>query len=322
VDAELSVLACQPSAAAEDQALTACIESRQLLGDPAASAPAGDAVVVAPLTAALPGSGADARVDGVLAVKLSSAGRRLTEDDHGLLAGVASHVAVAIANQRLTERERNRLRSYAMQVTQAQEDERKRIARELHDEASQNLVVIRRGLTALGASVGDHPAAAQLSELRDLAGQTVAGLRRFSRDLRPPTLDALGVSSALDQLVTQVHERSGLAADFCVEGPYRRLPIETELAVFRIGQEALHNVERHGAASSVAVDLTFEHGRVRLKVTDDGCGFQPPQNLEELPESGKLGLIGMRERAQLVGGTLQLHSRPGTGTRVELEVPG
>lgn len=317
----LSVLACQPSTASWKDALTACLHSRRPLDDPAGAASARDDIVVVPLTADLPGSGPEGRVDGVLVVKLGPA-CRLTEDDLGLLAGVASHVAVAIANERLTESERNRLRSYAMLVTQAQEEERTRIARELHDEASQNLIVIRRGLAALTASLGDHPAVPELGGLQALVGQSVAGMREFGRDLRPPTLDELGVSSALDQLVTQVRERSGLAAQLRVDGPYRRLPTETELAVFRIGQAALHNVERHAAAAIVDVELTFGHEWVRLTVTDDGCGFQPPQNLDELPETGKLGLIGMRERAQLVGGTLQIRSRPRTGTRIDLEVPG
>ena len=109
---------------------------------------------------------------------------------------MASHVAVALSNERLAEAERNRLRSYAMAVTRAQEEERKRIARELHD-ASQSLVVIRRRLADLSESFSGHPAATALGELGDLAGQTVAGIRRFSRDLRPPTLDELGVSYAL-----------------------------------------------------------------------------------------------------------------------------
>jgi signal transduction histidine kinase len=92
--------------------------------------------------------------------------------------------------------------------------------------------------------------------------------------------------------------------------PYRRLPTETELAVFRIGQAALHNVERHATAATVDVELTFGHGWVCLTVSDDGCGFQPPQHLDELPETGKLGLIGIRERAQLVGERCRTKSTP------------
>jgi signal transduction histidine kinase len=318
---ELSVLACHPGDDPAGRALTSSLREHwpvtQL--DPLAFPASG--VVVVPLTADLPGSGPEGRVDGLLAAKADPA-RPPTADDHRLLAGVASHLAVAIANERLAESERNRLRSYARLITEAQEEERKRIARELHDEASQNVVVIRRSLVALAASLDHHPAAHELEQLSELAGQTVAGMRRFSRDLRPPTLDELGLSSAFDQLVTQVGDRSAtLVPEFRVTGASRRLPIETELAVFRIGQETLHNVERHAAATTVVVELTFDASVVRVKITDDGCGFDPP-HLGMLPEAGKLGLIGMHERTQLVGGTLQILSRRGAGTTVLLEVPG
>ncbi|MEX1091786.1 MAG: GAF domain-containing sensor histidine kinase [Acidimicrobiia bacterium] len=320
-EAELSVLGCHPMDDPAGDVLTACLKEQQRRAEHGPSAVPGLGIVVVPLTADLPGSGPEGRVSGLMVVKTRS-GRSLTDDDHQLLAGVASHLAVAIANERLTESERNRLRSYAMLMTQAQEEERKRIARELHDEASQNVVVIRRRIAALAASLDDHPAAVTLVELSDLAGQTVAEMRRFSRDLRPPTLDELGLSSALEQLATQVSERSALAVEFRATGRSRRLSIETELAVFRIGQAGLHNVERHAAANAVTIELTFEPDRVRLEVTDDGRGFEPPQNLAELPEAGKLGLIGMHERTQLVGGTLQILSRPNAGTRILLEVPG
>jgi len=320
-DTELTVLACHPDEDPAGGELTACLREQQLLAERAPETLPGLGIVVVPLTADLPGSGPEGRVSGLMAAKINP-GRPLTEDDHRLLAGVASHLAIAIANERLTESERNRLRSYAMLMTQAQEDERKRIARELHDEASPNVVVIRRRIAALAAILDDDPAAVELGELSDLAGQTVAEMRRFSRDLRPPTLDELGLSSALDQLVTQISERSALAAQLRVTGPPRRLPIETELAVFRIGQAGLHNVERHAAANSVAIELTFEADRVRLEMIDDGRGFELPQDLTELPEAGKLGLIGMHERAELVGGKLQILSRPDIGTRILLEVPG
>lgn len=320
--AEQSVLACQPAGDPAAGALTACLLAHPTLrADDAGAVPPDAGIVVVPFTDDLPGSQRPDCVSGLLAAKVDPA-RVLTDDDHQLLTGVASHLAVAIANQRLTESERNRLRSYATLMTHAQEEERKRIARELHDEASQNVVVIRRSLDALIASLDGHPAATELGELSELAGQTVAGMRRFSRDLRPPTLDELGVASALEQLVSHVHERGRLAAELRIAGTPRRLPIETELAVFRVGQAALHNVERHAAAATVEVELTFEPGRVRLEVTDDGRGFDAPQNSAELLEAGKLGLIGMQERAQLVGGTLQIRSHPSSGTSVLLEVPG
>lgn len=104
--------------------------------------------------------------------------------------------------------------------------------------------------------------------------------------------------------------------------PVRRLAIETELSVYRIGQAALHNVERHAGASEVTAALAFRSEQIDLEVVDDGCGFVFPQDLADLPGEGKLGLVGMQERAKLVGGTLQIRSSPGAGTRVFLQVPG
>lgn len=319
---EMSVIAAHSGTGGGTGALAASLRCREWSEDPSGPVAYGsEDIVVVPLSTDIPGPGAGAGVVGVLAAKVNHA-RPLTADDHRLLVGVASHVAVAIANARLAEAERNRSRSYAMAVTRAQEDERTRIARELHDEVSQSLVVIRRRLADLAENLGGHPVAADLDELGDLARQSVAGMRRFSRDLRPPTLDALGVSSALEQQVLHVRERGDLAAGFRVTGVLRRLPAETELALFRIGQAAMHNAELHADAADVDVELAFEPGCVRLCVLDNGCGFDLPLNLYELLEVGKLGLVGMSERAELVGGRLQLTSRPGTGTRVDVQVPG
>lgn len=317
----LSLLACHPPL---DRCSTELRESLRQLGPIEDTEDRGSfatGLAVIPLEADLPGSGPSGRVNGLLAVK-HDPGRSLAPADFRLLQGVASHLAVAIANERLSESERDRLRSYAMMMTKAQEDERKRIARELHDEASQNVVVIRRALADLAVSLDGHPAALELSELGKLAGDTLIGMRRFSHDLRPPTLDQLGLSSALEQLVVEVRERSALNVTLEVSGVPRRLPIDRELAVFRIGQSALHNVERHAQANGVTIELTFDRDAVRLEISDDGAGFEVPKNLEELPESGRLGLIGMHERAELAGGKLEIDSRPGMGTSVRLDISG
>jgi signal transduction histidine kinase len=312
-----TVLACHPVDKPSEDAMTAWLREQPPVSRLAQEA----GLVLEPVIADLPDPETAGSVRGLLAAKINP-DRPLTDDDRRLLAGVASHVAIAIANERLTESERDRLRSYAMLMTEAQEEERKRIARELHDEAAQNVVVIRRRLAVLAQRHPEKSIASELDELGDLAGQTVTGIRRFSRDLRPPTLDELGLSSALEQLVAQVRERSALTGELSVEGRPRRLRIETELAIFRVAQAALHNVERHAAATAIGIELTFEPNGVRLEITDDGRGFESPQNITQLTEEGKLGLIGMHERAQLMGGTVQISSRPGSGTRVLLEVPG
>lgn len=250
----------------------------------------------------------------------------------GIIVSVGVVMAIPVERERLQRRRaeansqrlarlRHRLRAYAQLVVRAQEDERRRIARELHDEAAQNLVAIRRNLDALVTSLDTHPAAAELVRTQDLAGKTLAGLRRFSRDLRPPTLDDLGLASALEALVSDVRRRTGLAIELTVTGSSRRLPSETELALYRIGQGALHNVERHAHASRVSIDVTYDLPCVRLVVCDDGGGFELPDNLEDLTRGGKLGLVGMSERAELVGGRLEIHSAPGAGTRVCVETP-
>ena len=278
-------------------------------------------LTVVPLEANLPGSGSSGRVEGLVAARHDPL-RPPTPNDIRLLEGVASHLAVAIANERLSESERQRIRSYARMMTQAQEDERKRIARELHDEASQNVVVMRRALADISNSLDGHPAAKELSELDKLAGETLVGMRRFSRDLRPPTLDQLGFYSALEQLVAEIAERSAVKTNFQATGASRRLPIDKELAIFRIGQAALHNVERHAEADTVTIELAFEPKKIRLEIRDDGCGFEVPDSLDRIPKTGELGVIGMHERAELAGGRLEIQSEPGKGTRVILEVPG
>ncbi|HEX6221619.1 MAG TPA: GAF domain-containing sensor histidine kinase [Acidimicrobiia bacterium] len=315
-----TIIACHSVDGPTGSVLMTCLRDGLTTGHHDHPASQEDGIIVEPVVADVPAPGTAGRVRGLLAAKVSP-GRPITDDDRKLLAGVASHVAIAIANQRLSDSERDLLRSYAMQMTQAQEEERKRIARELHDEASQNVVVIKRKLAALSNRLTETSIAAELTTISELAGQTVAGMMRFSRDLRPPTLDELGLTPALEQLLVEVRERSAIPSELSIEGQPRRLPIETELAIFRIGQAAVHNVERHAAASSVSVRIWFEPDLIRMEVRDDGRGFEAPRNMTQLTEQGKLGLIGMHERAQLVEGTIQINSRPGAGTAILLEVP-
>lgn len=281
----------------------------------------GNGVVAVPFDIDLPEPGPAGRVSGVLAVQ-TRPGRSMTDDDHQLLVGVANQLAIALANSRMKDLERDRVRSYARLVTSAQEEERKRISRELHDETAQNLVAIGRSLDALSAELDDGRAPAGLHRLRELTSHTLSSLRDFSRDLRPPVLDDLGLPSALDSLVSDLCRRSELSIDLAVEGPPRRLNADAEMVLFRICQAALHNVERHAGASRAGVVLAFGPDRVRLTVTDDGRGFDLPDDIADLAAWGKLGLLGMQERAQLVGAGLELTSHPGAGTRVDVEVVG
>lgn len=209
---------------------------------------------------------------------------------------------------------------YAQLVVEAEEDQRKRIARELHDEPLQLFLHLARTLERLGdapevpTGVADGLAKARLQAL-DAAGR----LRTIARDLRPPALDQLGFVAALSSLLADVEEASGTLVELAVEGADRRLPAELELGAFRIAEEAVRNAVRHGAAQQLHVAVRIGEGALGLRVSDDGHGFVPGEAAGEA--SGHLGLLGMRERTRLLGGHLELASTPGRGTVVEATFP-
>ena len=214
--------------------------------------------------------------------------------------------------------------SYAREIVRAQEEERQRIARELHDVSLQSVVLLCRRLDAVEeAAVDGLPAdvAATLTGARTLAEAIGAELRRFSRDLRPSVLDDLGLVPAIRSLLADLGERSGIRGSFALTGQPCRLPATVEVSLFRIAQESLRNVEKHANASHVSVRLAFDRETVGLEVADDGRGFQMPQSTTHLAAAGRLGLLGMQERASLTGGACEVDTRPGQGTRVSVELP-
>jgi PAS domain S-box-containing protein len=222
------------------------------------------------------------------------------------------------------------LRFYLSQVLKAQEAERVRIARELHDDTAQALTGLSRRLDMLvdtlassGNQMPQEPQeiARRLEELREQSDGILEGVRRFSRDLRPSVLDDLGLLPALKWLATALEEQHGIAANIRVLGEQHRLPDEVELALFRIAQEALSNVGKHSHASAVELTLSFRDGGITLIVADNGKGIELAPGASDLAASGKLGMIGMQERARLLGGTLAVHSEPGAGTSVVVKVP-
>ncbi|HLB29761.1 MAG TPA: sensor histidine kinase, partial [Dehalococcoidia bacterium] len=220
-------------------------------------------------------------------------------------------------------RAQENLRTYLRLATEAQEEERKRLARELHDDTIQSLVVIKASLDALMAEKR-LPAmvGARLDAVRRMVEAAVDDVRRFSRDLRPSMLDDLGLVHAVDWLVADMAQRTGIQARLKVEGEPWRLRAETEVAVYRIVQEALRNVEKHSGAASVDVMLSFSPDGLVAEVADDGRGFDPAQVLEGHGHGAGLGLMGMQERAQLVGATASIRSQPGQGACVTIEVQG
>ena len=210
-----------------------------------------------------------------------------------------------------------RLRQMSSQVLTAQEEERKRIARELHDDTAQALTSVLVRLRLLERSLEDERLQRGLAELRDLTGATLEGVRRMAIDLRPPMLDDLGLEAALQSHVQDFTQRWAIRATFA-SSRLGRLPVAVELVLYRIAQEALSNVAKHANASRALVRLTGRGQALRLVVEDDGCGFDV-EATRHSRESG-LGLFGMEERLALVGGTLRVESVAGEGTRVWAEV--
>ena len=218
---------------------------------------------------------------------------------------------------------RQNMQYYITQITRAQEDERLRISRELHDDTAQVLVGLSRGLDSLisGKSKLPKPAIERLDKLHEMTDSALKDVRRFSQDLRPSVLDDLGLVPALEWLATDIEKQGGVTTEFSITGNQRRLQPESELAIFRIAQEALSNVRKHSQASTVEMTIDFSDDAVTLIITDNGQGFYVPQRTSDLVLYEKLGIIGMRERARLVGGTLIVQSDIGAGTTVTLRVP-
>jgi signal transduction histidine kinase len=256
---------------------------------------------------------------GALSLVSLNKAKSFSDRDVTILAGIGHQAGIAIENARLYEN----MRFYVRQITRAQEDERKRIARELHDDTAQALIDLSRRLDNLAISREQlsETVIGRLEEFQELIDSILQGVRRFSRDLRPSVLDDLGLLPALEWLTANLMEEDGIETELKVYGDRRRLPPEAELALFRIVQEALSNVRRHSQASRVVTVVEFGEGRVRITVKDNGQGVELPGATSDLASTGKLGLIGMHERARLLDGTLTVRSEPGKGTTVTVDAP-
>jgi signal transduction histidine kinase len=211
--------------------------------------------------------------------------------------------------------------AYAAYVIKAQEEERARIAQELHDEPLQTVVHLYRLLDRLSSAPAGHGADVRrgLGEARAVAEGIAEELRRLARGLRPASLEDLGLETALRRLVADADGRGSLRAELRVDGEPRRLDPLLELGLFRIAQEGVRNVERHARALHVEVGLRFDPEEVELTVQDDGRGLPPTVAAEG--ELHGLGLVGMEERAALLGGRFEIDSRPLHGTRLHALIP-
>ena len=235
---------------------------------------------------------------------------RFSDEDVRLAETFAARAAVAVD---LSER----VASDALRrVVSAQELERQRLARELHDETGQALTSILLGLKRVEDAASASEASAAAGELRDLVVTTLQDVRRLAVELRPKALDDFGLVSALERLVETFHEQTGIEVDLEPRLGEDRLPFDVETTLYRITQEALTNVVKHAQAKHVSIVLTRRDGSVSAVIEDDGRGFSSVSSNQD-----GLGLLGMRERISLVGGRLDVESSPGSGTTLSIEVP-
>ncbi len=214
------------------------------------------------------------------------------------------------------------LRGYLGAITAGQEDERRRLARELHDDTVQALVALdqRAQLAQMAAKRESPQAVERFAELREMIASLIEEVRRIIRALRPIYLEDLGLLSAIEMLARDLETASGARVSFSTGGQPRRLPSGHEIAIYRIVQEALNNAARYAEARSVNVAAVFEPTEFVVRVRDDGKGFPAPERVSDLAASGHYGLMGMQERAELIGGRLTITSSPGGGTAIELRL--
>jgi len=208
------------------------------------------------------------------------------------------------------------LRDYIGAITSAQEDERHRLARELHDDTIQAVIALKQRVQLVKKAVKDKKTRQSLDELESLSEQTIENLRRLTRALRPIYLEDLGLVTALEMLARETSDNNSLSVNFQKSGQERRLVGEVELVLYRIAQEALNNVIRHSKATNATLKILYREKEVKLEVSDNGIGFQIPNSPTDFAPSGHFGLLGMHERAELIGARLKIESALGGGTRL------
>ena len=211
------------------------------------------------------------------------------------------------------------LHDYIGAITSAQEEERMRLARELHDDTIQAVIALKQRVQLAQKSIKDQHGRQSLNELEILAEQTIENLRRLTRALRPIYLEDLGLVTALEMLVRETSQANHLKVDFKQSGQERRLSREVELALYRIAQEALNNVVHHAKANHAVLQIAFNKD-INLEVMDDGVGFTVPKSPTDFAPSGHFGLLGIRERADLIRARLEVESAPGKGTRLRVRL--
>ena len=241
------------------------------------------------------------------------------EGDVGGIDAVQRLQVELVQMSRKVDRAQRNLRTQVGAITLGQEEERRRLARELHDDTIQSLIALnqRVQLAQLRAN-GDGSAATELNNLQEMISDLIADVRRFTHALRPVGLEDLGLIPALELLVE--NSRSGNAVEIVLmpHGEPRRLPMTQEFTLYRIAQEAINNALRHSGATEIGVDVVFSAEKTTLTIQDNGSGFHVPPSIGEMATIGNFGLLGIHERAELIDATLQIDSLPGSGTSVSV----
>ncbi len=262
--------------------------------------------------------------------RLDLQARRLAEGDYDTLQEPIQGIAevrqlqeTLAAMARRIRSAQQALRGYIGAVNRAQEEERRRLARELHDETVQDLIAIDQRLQILGMDLKKRRELdpERLEELHRATHQAIQDVRRLSRGLRPIYLEDLGLVPALEMLAQDAQTDLGVPVSFDSEGPTSRLEADAELEVYRIVQEALSNVGRHAQAKQAWVEVCFKPDELAVSVRDDGIGFSPPADASDLGHAGHYGLIGIRERAQLLKANLEVRTAPGRGSEIRIVLP-
>lgn len=267
------------------------------------------------------------RVTGSLILSVNAHTHAFTRQDLALFIAIAGQLSIAIENATLYQQvqEREALRGELFhQVTAAQEQERQRIARELHDSTGQSLTALGLGLAAIGDNIEQNPALAarQVGELRTLNAQTLQEIQNLVKDLRPSLLDNLGLVSALRSQIKEFEKRTHVSTQFSVTGTQQRIDNDIEMSVFRISQEALTNIAKHAAATQVKVKLIFREAHLCLRIRDNGCGFDTDKALDSSSKSREAwGLLGMQERVALSEGSFFIKSKVQVGTIIQVCIP-
>jgi signal transduction histidine kinase len=224
--------------------------------------------------------------------------------------------------QRIQDYQRG-MHDYIAAITKGQEEERKRLARELHDDTAQALIALRQQVEMAQKLLARDPdgAVERLGQVRAMLSETIEGVRRFGRDLRPMYLDDLGFIPALEMLAREADQREGFSLHFGVTGTVCRLSSDLELAAYRVVQEGLNNVLQHAGASEAWVKVRFETDHLVLSIRDNGQGFEAPHLPDALASQGHFGLMGIQERALLFQGQVSIQSEAGRGTEVLVRLP-